>query len=61
MEVLAEVHSMIARNYQKPEMDGVYIMWEDIGKLQADDTIYPFYNDGKLGYGTILTPSLGGY
>jgi len=52
MEVLAEVHSMIASSYQKPEMDGVYMMWEDIGKLQVDDTIYPFYNDSKLGYGT---------
>ena len=51
VEVLAEIHSMIASNYQKPEMDGVYILWEDIGKLEADDNIYPFYNDGKLSYG----------
>lgn len=52
VEVLAEVHSMIARNYQKPEMDGVYIMWEDIGKIQTDDNIYPYYNDGKMSYVT---------
>jgi len=52
MEVLSEVHSMIASSFQKPEMDGVYIMWEDIGKLEADDDIYPFYNDGILGDGT---------
>lgn len=51
VEVLAEIHSIIASNYQKPEMDGVYVLWEDIGKLEADDNIYPFYNDGKLSYG----------
>jgi hypothetical protein len=37
-------------------MDGVYIMWEDIGKLQADDTNYPYYNDGKLSYGAYFNP-----
>ncbi len=49
--VLAEIHRTIASNNQKPEMDGVYILWEDIGKLEADDNSYPFYNDGKLSYG----------
>ena len=51
VEVLAEIHRTIASNYQKPEMDGVYIMWEDIGKLEADDNSYPYYNGGKLSYG----------
>lgn len=49
--VLSEIHGMIASNYQKPEMDGVYIMWEDIGKLDADDNKYPYYNGGTLSYG----------
>jgi len=52
VDEVAEIHNILASSYQKPEMDGVYIMWEDIGKLEADDNIYPFYNDGKLSYGT---------
>ncbi|MFJ7935811.1 aminoglycoside adenylyltransferase domain-containing protein [Sporosarcina sp. NPDC096371] len=51
MRVLSEIHRTIANTYPKPEMDGVYLMWADIGKLEAVETNYPFYNGGKLGYG----------
>ncbi|MBO0586917.1 aminoglycoside adenylyltransferase domain-containing protein [Sporosarcina sp. E16_8] len=49
--VLSEIHGMIASNYQNPKMDGAYIMWEDIGKLDAADNKYPFYNGGTLSFG----------
>ncbi|WP_342504878.1 aminoglycoside adenylyltransferase domain-containing protein [Sporosarcina sp. FSL K6-2383] len=50
-EILAEIHRGIAGTYPKPEMDGVYLMWEDIGVVDAIDTNYPYYNEGKLSYG----------
>lgn len=51
VEILTEIHSAIASNYPKPEMDGVYMMWKDIGILEADDNNYPYYNGGQLSYG----------
>lgn len=51
VRILSEIHKTIASKHQKPEMDGVYVMWKDIGKLEADDNNYPYYNEGTLGYG----------
>ena len=51
VEILTEIHSAIASNYPKPEMDGVYMMWKDIGILEADVNNYPYYNGGQLSYG----------
>jgi hypothetical protein len=51
VRILSEVHKTIASKHQNPGMDGVYLMWEDIGKLEADDHNYPYYNEGTLGYG----------
>ena len=51
VEILTEIHRTIASIYPKPEMDGVYMMWEDIGKLEADDNNYLYYNGGQLSYG----------
>lgn len=51
VEVLAEIHRAIESTYPKPEMDGVYMMWADIGKLEAGDNRYPYYNGGQLGEG----------
>ncbi|MEK5038372.1 aminoglycoside adenylyltransferase domain-containing protein [Sporosarcina sp. FSL K6-3457] len=50
-EILAEIHSAIVSTYPRPEMDGVYMMWADIGKLEADDNNYLYYNGGQLSYG----------
>lgn len=51
--VLSDIHKTLASNYKKPEMDGVYILWEDLGKLTSDDdhNNYPYYNNGKLSFG----------
>lgn len=55
-EVLSEIHSRIAEKYRKPELDGVYILWEDLGKLETCDNVYPFYNGGELSYGVHFNP-----
>ncbi|ALC90746.1 hypothetical protein AM500_13830 [Bacillus sp. FJAT-18017] len=52
---LSFIHSHIAKKYKKPEMDGVYILWEDLGKLYKNSIDfnynYPFYNNKKLSIG----------
>jgi predicted nucleotidyltransferase len=51
-EALTDIHTKLATNYTKPEMDGVYITKEDVGKLeQHPDDSYPYYNDGQLYFG----------
>jgi hypothetical protein len=53
-EALSHIHRTIESKYNKPEMDGVYALREDMGKLYngSDEHIeYPYYNNGELGYG----------
>lgn len=51
-EALATIHGTIKTKYEKPEMDGVYVQWQDIGKIYKEKSDlndeYPYYNDGKL-------------
>ncbi len=51
VKILTEIHRTIASTYPIPEMDGVYVMWKDIGILETDDNNYPYYNGGQLSYG----------
>ena len=50
-DILSKIHKSIAGKYKTPEMDGVYIVWEDFGKMKNDDQNYFYYNSGKLDYG----------
>jgi hypothetical protein len=53
-EVLNYIHTIIANTYTKPDMDGVYVIQEDMGKLynSADTNLkYPYYNNGELMFG----------
>ncbi|NDI33172.1 hypothetical protein [Chengkuizengella sediminis] len=52
LELLSEIHNKIALKYKHPKLDGVYILWEDMGKLESDDNSYAYYNGGKLSVGT---------
>lgn len=49
---LTSIHAIIADKYKKPEMDGVYALYEDIGKLYLnsyDNEIqYAYFNSGQL-------------
>jgi hypothetical protein len=53
--ILSDIHETIASKYKKPEMDGVYILWEDLGELYAsaneNNINYPYYNSGKMNLG----------
>ena len=50
-DLLSKIHKDIARKFKTPEMDGVYMTWEDLGKTEHDDQSYFYYNSGNLSYG----------
>ncbi len=54
--VLSEIHSKIANQYKNPELDGVYIVRGDLGRLNLGDENYLIYNSGKLSYGSNFDP-----
>jgi hypothetical protein len=54
--VLTEIHSKIANQYKNPELDGVYIVKGDLGRLNLGDEKYLIYNSGKMGHGSNFDP-----
>lgn len=54
--VLSEIHSRIATQNKNPEMDGVYIMREDAGRLTLGNDNYLNYNSGKISYRSDFDP-----
>ncbi|MGE6752830.1 aminoglycoside adenylyltransferase domain-containing protein [Rossellomorea sp. NPDC071047] len=54
-ESLFLIHKELALTYPKPEMDGVYITQEEIGKLSTNNTNEyqenAYYNSGELKFG----------
>ncbi|MGM7683739.1 aminoglycoside adenylyltransferase domain-containing protein [Cytobacillus sp. Hm23] len=51
MMLLSELHSKIVNQYKYPELDGVYIKWEELGKLDSNDKDNVYYSNGKLRFG----------
>ena len=54
--VLTEIHSKIASQYKHPELDGVYVVRGDVGRLNLDDDQYLNYNSGKLSCSSNFDP-----
>ncbi|QFK70544.1 DUF4111 domain-containing protein [Pradoshia sp. D12] len=49
--ILSKIHRMIAQKYKTPEMDGVYITWGDLGKVNNNHQNHFYYNSGNLSFG----------
>ncbi|WP_335868985.1 aminoglycoside adenylyltransferase domain-containing protein [Bacillus sp. 2205SS5-2] len=57
IQILTDIHKVIADKFVKPEMDGLFIVWEDLGELRpTDNTSLPYYNGGKIGFYTHFNP-----
>lgn len=54
--VLSEIHRRIANTYNSIEMDGVYIVWSDLGKLTINDNRYLVYNSGEIEVESYINP-----
>ncbi|UTE75664.1 aminoglycoside adenylyltransferase domain-containing protein [Rossellomorea sp. KS-H15a] len=54
-DALNRIHTTLQQTFQKPEMDGVYILKEDFGKMgpscEEDTEMYAYYNNGELKFG----------
>ena len=56
IDVLSDIHREIANTYNSIEMDGVYIVWNDLGKLTVNDNNYPVYNSGEIRIESSIDP-----
>lgn len=56
IDVLSEIHREIANTYNSIEMDGVYIVWGDLGKLAIHENSYPVYNSGEIRIELYINP-----
>lgn len=54
--ILSDIHSKIANQFKNPEMDGVYIIKEDLGRLDLGNENYLNYNNGKMSYRADFDP-----
>jgi predicted nucleotidyltransferase len=54
-EALHSIHTILVQTYEKPELDCVYISWEQLSKISSKskgrNEKYQFYNDGELQFG----------
>jgi len=48
LERLASIHQQIARKLSQWPMEGNYLQWADLGKLDEALSLYPFYYEGNL-------------
>lgn len=48
IELFKAIHRNIERKYKKPNMNGIYITWDDLGKLPDEIEPYPYYCDGRM-------------
>ena len=55
LNLISLVHEKVKVQYPRPEMDGVYILIEDIGTLNStikdEKKLYTYYNNGELNTG----------
>lgn len=45
---VSNVHKEVEKRFPKSRMGGIYVTWDDLGKLDADIEPFPYYSDGRL-------------
>ncbi|MWC27696.1 nucleotidyltransferase domain-containing protein [Paenibacillus sp. MMS18-CY102] len=45
---LTQVHREIELKYKKPNLNGIYLTWNDLGKLPENTKPFPYYCDGRM-------------
>lgn len=52
LRIVSEIHKAVPASYPQPEMDGMYMTWEDFGRKQPNtNASSPVFNNGKLTFG----------
>ncbi len=55
-KILSGIHNTVAEKHKNIEMDGVYILWEDLGKVTSEEPIFLVYNGGELNFEAYISP-----
>lgn len=45
---LKKIHKKIQGQYSKPNLNGIYLLWEDLGKTTSDIPQFPYFYNGKM-------------
>ncbi|MGD6804235.1 aminoglycoside adenylyltransferase domain-containing protein [Rossellomorea vietnamensis] len=57
IQTLEKIHEEIAGQFETTEMDGMFIVWEDLGRVRPEDNApFPYYNGGELKWDTEFNP-----
>ncbi|MBD3922169.1 DUF4111 domain-containing protein [Paenibacillus sp. PR3] len=46
--IVISVHKEVEKRFPKSRMGGIYISWDDLGKLHTDIEPFPYYSDGRM-------------
>ncbi|EFM10641.1 conserved hypothetical protein [Paenibacillus curdlanolyticus YK9] len=46
--ILNQVHREIESKYKKPNLNGIYLTWSDLGKLPENTQPFPYFCDGVM-------------
>jgi Nucleotidyltransferase domain. len=46
--VVSNVHKEVEKRFPKSRMGGIYVTWDDLGKLHTDIEPFPYYTDGRM-------------
>jgi predicted nucleotidyltransferase len=46
--LIRSIHEHVERQYALPNLSGIYITWDDLGKLEHEIEPYPYYQDGHM-------------
>jgi len=55
-KILTEIHKTVAEKHKNIDMDGVYILWGDLGKVTKEEPIFLVYNGGELNFEAYISP-----
>lgn len=56
VNILSTIHRELKKKYKKTEMDGCYLLWEDIGKQETETKKCLYANLGKVGRSIEINP-----
>lgn len=48
IDQLNQIHQKVEEKYKKPNLSGIYITWDDVGKLSEEVDPFPYYSDGRM-------------
>lgn len=47
-KLLQKIHRAIQSKFPKPNLNGIYIRWEDLGKDKSEISPFPYFYNGKM-------------